>query len=52
MNKEEEVAPDPDQRLADYRAAVAGIRRGLAQANKGLGESVDEVFDEIERTRS
>ncbi|MGA3188646.1 MAG: type II toxin-antitoxin system Phd/YefM family antitoxin [Bryobacteraceae bacterium] len=37
------------QRLAEYHDAVEGIRRGLAQAKKGLGQSVDEVFDEIER---
>jgi prevent-host-death family protein len=47
----EAVVLDPAvyQRLADYQDAVAGIRRGLAQAKKGLGQSVDEVFDEIER---
>ncbi len=26
-----------------------GIRRGLAQARKGIGRSADEVFDELER---
>ena len=28
---------------------IASIRRGLAQAKKGLGRSVDEVFDDLER---
>jgi hypothetical protein len=28
---------------------VASIRRGLAQAHKGAGRPVDEVFDELER---
>jgi PHD/YefM family antitoxin component YafN of YafNO toxin-antitoxin module len=47
----EAVVLDPVmyQRLAEYRDTVEGIRRGLAQARKGLGQSVDEVFDEIER---
>jgi hypothetical protein len=30
------------------RDAVEGIRRGLVQAKKGMGRSVDEVFDSIE----
>jgi hypothetical protein len=29
--------------------AIASIRRGLAQAKKGLGRPVDEVFDDLER---
>lgn len=29
--------------------AVAGISRGLAQACKGAGRPVDEVFGELER---
>ncbi len=37
------------QEVASYLDAVAGIRRGLAQAKKGLGRSVDEVFDDLER---
>ena len=37
------------QKLADRVDAVEGVRRGLAQARKGLGRSVDEVFDAIER---
>jgi len=35
------------QDVADHLDAVAGIRRGLAQAKKGLGRPVDEVFDEL-----
>lgn len=47
----EAVVMDPAvyQRLAEYHDTVAGIRRGLAQARKGIGRSVDDVFDEIER---
>jgi prevent-host-death family protein len=37
------------QQLADRIDTVEGIRRGLAQASRGLGRSVDEVFDDIER---
>ena len=37
------------QELADQLDAVAGIRRGLAQAKKGMGRPVDEVFDDLER---
>ncbi|MFZ0564208.1 MAG: hypothetical protein WBD45_02450 [Terriglobales bacterium] len=29
--------------------AADGIRRGLVQARKSEGRSVDEVFDELER---
>ena len=38
-----------DLDTAEYHDTVAGIRRGLAQAKKGRGKPVDEVFDEIER---
>ena len=41
MKKATDVVDDLD--------ALASIRRGLAQANKGLGRPVDEVFDELER---
>jgi prevent-host-death family protein len=34
--------------VADHMDAVASIRRGLAQARKGLGRTVDAVFDELE----
>ena len=36
------------QRMADQSAAIEGIRRGLAQAKKGLGRDVDAVFDGLE----
>ena len=51
MDKSESAAAPAqlDERLAEYRDTVAGIRRGLAQAQKGLGRSVDDVFDTIER---
>ncbi len=35
--------------VADHLDAIAGIRRGLAQAKKGMGRPVDEVFDNLER---
>jgi len=35
--------------IADHLDTVAGIRRGLAEARKGLGRPVDEVFDDLER---
>jgi prevent-host-death family protein len=35
--------------VADHLDAIAGIRRGLTQAKKGLGRPVDDVFDELER---
>jgi prevent-host-death family protein len=49
--KAEAVVMDPVayQRLAEYHDTVARVGRGLAQAKKGLGRSVDEVFDAIER---
>jgi|HubBroStandDraft_1064217.scaffolds.fasta_scaffold1447424_2 prevent-host-death family protein len=34
--------------IADHLDSVASIRRGLAQARKGLGRPVDDVFDELE----
>jgi prevent-host-death family protein len=37
------------QDIADHLDAIAGIRRGLAQARKGQGRPVDEVFNELER---
>ncbi len=36
------------QRMAERWSAVQGIKRGLAQASKGLGREVDDVFDELE----
>ena len=38
-----------DRELADRAGAIAGIRRGLAQARKGIGRPGDEVFDDLER---
>ena len=35
--------------VAGHLDAVASIRRGLSQAKKGMGRSVDEVFDDLER---
>jgi len=37
------------QEVAEHLEAVAGIRRGLAQAKKGQGRPVDEVFDDLEQ---
>ena len=37
------------QGVAEHLDTVASIRRSLAQAKKGLGRSVDEVFDNLER---
>jgi prevent-host-death family protein len=36
------------QQLADRVDTIEGIRRGLAQVKKGLGRTVDEVFDDLE----
>jgi len=37
------------QEVADHLDAVAAIRRGLAEARKGMGRPAREVFDELER---
>jgi prevent-host-death family protein len=37
------------QEVASQLDAVASVRRGLAQANKGAGRTAEEVFDELER---
>jgi prevent-host-death family protein len=34
--------------VAEHLDTVAGIRRGLTQAKKGLGRPVDDVFDDLE----
>ena len=34
---------------ADMLDLLARMRRGLEQAKRGQGQSVDEVFDELER---
>ncbi len=43
------MVPEVYQDMADRLGAIQGIRRGLAQAQRGLGRSVDEVFDAIQR---
>jgi prevent-host-death family protein len=40
------------QEVADHLDTIASIRRGLAQAMKGMGRSVDEVFDDLDREAS
>ena len=49
--KAEAVVLDPTsyQDVASYLDAIGAIRRGLAQAQKGIGRSVDDVFDDLER---
>ncbi len=49
--KAEAVVVDPQlyQRMTERLETMEGIRRGLAQARKGLGRSAGEVFDDIER---
>ncbi len=37
------------QEVASQLDAVASIRRGLAQARKGMGRPADVVFDDLER---
>ena len=41
--------PAAYQDVADHLDAVTSIRRGLAQAKQGMGRSVDEVFNDLER---
>src|ERR1700692_4273848 len=40
------------QEVASQLDAVASIRRGLAQARKGMGRPSDDVFDDLEREDS
>jgi len=49
--KAEAVVLDPAvyQQVADQLDVIARIRRGLEQAKRGEGQTVDEVFDELER---
>lgn len=42
----------PHQEVACPFDTVASIRRGLAQARKGVGRLTDEVFDELEHEDS
>ncbi len=37
------------QQVADQLDAIAAIREGLADVEKGLGRDADEFFDELER---
>lgn len=48
--KAEAVVLDPTiyQQVADHLDVIARIRRGLAQAKRGEGQTVDGVFDELE----
>jgi len=36
------------QEIADHLDAIAAIRRGLAEAKKGLGRPAQEVLDELQ----
>lgn len=49
--KAEAILLDPAsyRDVAEHLDAVAAIRKGLAQAHQGLGRSIDEVFDDLER---
>lgn len=49
--KAEAVVLDADsyRHIASHLDAIAAIRRGLGEAKKGKGRSVDSVFDDIER---
>ena len=40
------------QKVASQLDAVASIRRGLAQARKGMGRPAGQVFDDLERARA
>lgn len=48
--KAEAIVLDPAayQQVADQLDILSRIRRGLAQAKRGGGQTVDEVFDELE----
>jgi prevent-host-death family protein len=37
------------QQVADQLDAIAAIREGLADVEKGLGQDADEFFDELEQ---
>lgn len=47
----EAVIMDPAayQKMADQLDSILAIRRGLAQARRGAGRPVDEVFAQMER---
>jgi prevent-host-death family protein len=52
--KAEAVVLDPAlyQQVAEHLDAIAAIQRGLAQAKKGAGRPVDQVFDDLENELS
>lgn len=43
------MTADAWQQMTYRVSAIEGIQRGLTQAKKGLGRSVDDVFDDLER---
>jgi PHD/YefM family antitoxin component YafN of YafNO toxin-antitoxin module len=49
--KAEAVVLDPAtyQDVADHLDAVASIRRGLAQATRGVGRPAEDLLNELER---
>ena len=49
--KAEAVVLDPAiyQQIAEHFDVIGRINRGLMQAKKGEGRSVDELFDDLER---
>jgi len=49
--KAEAIVLDADsyRHIASHLDAIAAIRRGLREAKKGKGRSVDSVFDDLER---
>jgi prevent-host-death family protein len=45
------LEPAVYQQVAEQLDVIARIRRGLDQAMRGEGQTVDEVFDELGRER-
>ena len=48
VNRKGEVLDAGARKVACRLDAVASIRRGLVQAQRGEGRKVDEVFDDLE----
>ena len=46
------LEPREYQKLANRLDTLEGLGRGLAEARRGIGRSVDEVFDAIEAESS
>jgi hypothetical protein len=46
------IDPSKNRQVASKVGVSSSIRRGLAQAHKGLGRLADEVFDELEHDDS